>query len=222
MQNDLPQSAGQISCRCETIPDSFGHRLQTDLFQFRRNIRNNLSEWLRIVFPNLAQQLSRAGRTERQFATQQMVEHHPKAIDIRTTVDAMSATGSLFRRHVAGSSRNHSGKLAFALAVADCEAEVNEDRLIVPEHHDVGRLEIAMDCAGRVRMGQRICELSNNRHSLRPAIGRPFHPLRQTLSLEVVGHNVTASVRLTDVENRDDPRMAQLSQSLGFNQELIQ
>ena len=100
------------------------------------------------------------GPLERRAAGQHLVEHDAEREDVAAVIDPDPAR--LFGRHVRGGAQNDAGIRAGAMnggrrrLAADrldqlCEAEVDDLGVALLGHHDVGRLQVAVDDALLVR-----------------------------------------------------------------------
>ena len=102
-------------------------------------------------------------------------------------------------------------RVAVVLPVGDAgDAEVEHARLRAPDHEDVGRLDVAMDHALRVREGERVGDAANDQRGLRRRRAPAFlAQLAQVAALQQLHRDVGAVVADAGVEHGDDVRMAQ-------------
>jgi hypothetical protein len=96
---------------------------------------------------HLVQQHARIA-PEGQFARQQLIEDDAQAVDITPPIDSVRFATSLFRTHISGRTQElafdrHGDFACLALG----QAKVHQVRRAVVTHHDVRRLDIAMDHA---------------------------------------------------------------------------
>ena len=66
-----------------TVGQRFGHRLQADSLEFRRDVPNNLSWRLRLVFPNLTQKFNHIPGMKWSVSRQHPIHDDAERVDIR-------------------------------------------------------------------------------------------------------------------------------------------
>ena len=101
------------------------------------------------------------------------------------------------------------------------DAEVDDAHVAVLRQQDVGRLDVAMDDAARMRVVQRLRALVDDGDDLvdrQQAAGAAVRAQRAR-AVHVLGDDVAAAVLLARVEDRHDVRVLQLADHLRFAQE---
>ncbi|HVC92132.1 MAG TPA: hypothetical protein VND64_00500 [Pirellulales bacterium] len=94
-----PQVVTEIRRREVAPPRFLGHRLQANRLQIARDLVVQRARRARFVVEHLVQQHSTAA-AERKLAAQQLVQHHPQAVDVTAAIDARVIAGGLFGRHI--------------------------------------------------------------------------------------------------------------------------
>jgi hypothetical protein len=104
------------------------------------------------------QHLVRREPRERRAAGNHFVRHRAERVDVGAVVD-IRITRGLLRGHIRGRPERHAdgGESTFGFGLADRlrDAEIGDDGVMAREQHVVG-LDVAMDHAARVRVGQRV------------------------------------------------------------------
>ena len=111
------------------------------------------AEWNRRIANLTLQHAERCVRGKRERTGQESIEEHSDGIEIRTSIDFF--TEDLLGRHVRR--RAHQAEVNGLLFGAEDpgDAEVHDfDRAFVG-HHDVGRLDVAVDDAAPMRVLER-------------------------------------------------------------------
>ena len=157
---------------------------------------------------------------------QHLEQHRAHRVDVGAMIDVASPAG-LLRCHV----RRRAERDAFAgerrilARVADRlrDAEVHDDRMPAGEH-DVVRLDVAMDDAVRVRVGERLGDLRGEAQRLRrSAAGRRAQPVAQRFAGDD-RHDVVQQLAVAGdagVEERQDVRVIQSRRDADLAQEAL-
>ena len=132
------------------------HRLEGDGLEGLGNLGNDLrrqpGRCPRQLVDVLGDRLAAVGA----LTSQQLVEHHPQGVDVRTRVDRALGVELL---------GGHVGERAEAVPrsrIAGRQAEIEELRGEAGAEHDVRRLDVAVGQAQLVGVGQRRCDLGDD------------------------------------------------------------
>ena len=153
---------------------------------------------------------------------QQLVERDPQSPHVTPRVHVARGL-HLLRRHVEGATERgqRAGERAVAGQLGDTEVQhLDPDPLPCPaRQEEIGRLDVAVDHARRVGLGQRLTRLQHVRHRLRHRERPPGAELvREIAPFEVLHQHVGLAVRrgahvehldhVLAPEARGDPRLA--------------
>ena len=120
------------------------------LFHHRVDIRGGGSHARQVDGFLHLEQLAHVLGVERFLAGEQLVEHQPQRVDIALGGDFRAL--QLLRRHVGRGAVAHLG--AGKLVGDGGQSEIHDDHFAALVHHDVLRLQVAMDHAAVVRRGE--------------------------------------------------------------------
>jgi len=166
----------------------------------------------------LEQQRHRVPCLERHASRQHLVAEHSGGVDIAPAVE-LTFTDRLLRRHVRRRANRDSGR---------CQARAGFHGPRDPEvgdHHatgltikqDVVRLDVPVDDAAQVGVGERVRDLRQNAAHFVDRLSRLAHQVRGEASAgHHRHHEVGNAVTLADVVDGHDVRVRQLGRRLGF------
>jgi hypothetical protein len=157
---------------------------------------------------NALKDLARRLANERRSPGKHAVHDDAQGPDVRPPVDAMVFPANLFRRHVANGANDFIRDLA-RFAVADCQTEIGNMRMVVVVEENVVWLDVTVHKSLIVGVCKGICDLSyQTRHS---RMGRwvVFNQMRQPPSSYVLEHDKRGTGMTPHVEDGDNPRMLQ-------------
>ena len=176
---------------------------------------------LRFVVTDLSQELLRIGSPERHVAAQHLVEHDPKTVDVRASVDAVRFPRDLFRRHVARRPGHEAELLPARPGLVEPEAEVDEHRMLFRREDDVDWLDVAMDRPLAVGVRERIGDRGDNAGGIQPSRPVRDQPLGEARPTQKVGDDVDLPVMGADIVHGHDTGMPQPGHAAGLFEELI-
>jgi hypothetical protein len=199
--------------------------------ELRRYLYSQLGDRVGRVSQDRRDGVGRGLTLERARPRRHLVENDPKREEIRSVIRGPAL--DLLRRHV-GHRAHHltvlgqrlGGRLVAALGV-ELRAQLGEPEIedldvAVGRHHDVGRLEIAMDDAARMRGDQRVDHRLSNSHQLfDPHPRRRNHPL-EGAPLDIAHGQKPRPVRLFHRVDGDDVGVLDRGDRLGFALEPLQ
>ena len=173
----------------EALLRPLGQQLVDDELQAARAFGDHVDR-RGILLRDLQRQRGGAGAVERGPAGDQFVEHDADGEEIRAPVEL--AAERLLRAHITRRAQHladlraqHLAFRAGAFAIGQArDAEIEDlDRAAVLAQHDVGRLDVAVDDAERVRVAERVGQLASRspecQQSRRgPRAGRPCRAAR--------------------------------------------
>ena len=178
------------------------------------------------------------GAAKRQLAAQQLIEHDPQAVDVAPPVGLTAvAPLGLLRAHVRRSPDDLAIQGHDDVGLGpNGQAEVDHDRLAQPGqgrlarrrlcrrpacsagglHHDVGRLDVAMDEPALVGVVERQSDVGHERGAL--AKGQPprLEQLLERHPVDEVGDLDRHAVDRDDLVKTHDPRVPELSRDPRF------
>ena len=122
-----------------------------DLVDVGRDLRSDRTGRLGCTIENVTEHRGRDGALVGRLTGERAVEDGPQSVDVRASVD-VGRTTNLLRGHVGRRADDRAGLSELCVAFEMCDSEIDElrDALSIVEQ-DVGRLEVAMDDADRVR-----------------------------------------------------------------------
>jgi hypothetical protein len=166
------------------------------------------------------------GRTHGRTTGERVVERGTQAVHVRTRVGVGRARGILLRRRIV--QRPHAADNGHGVGIPRIP---NLDQPKIDQHHpvlrrddDVGRLDVAVEDAATVTVGQRIQQLARPGQHLRlvqPAAAGLLHPLFQALALDIVHHQELAGTRGKVIGDARQAGVAQVGQHRRFLRELL-
>ncbi len=192
------------------------HRAVEQRLQQRERPRIDLADRARRLVDHGVQDFDRVAAAERRAARDHLVEHDAEAEDVGAVVGDLAAR--LLGRAVAHRAVGHADlgdgvvrprrRRALRLRVVGDqqlgEAEVEDARLPVRSHDDVGGLEVAVDDAGGVSDRERVGDLDRDRQREQRLERAARHVLLERRALHVLQDDVVEPVRLADVVDRLD------------------
>ena len=176
---------------------------------------------LRFVVTDLSQELLRIGSAERHVAAQHLVENDSKTIDVRASVNTVSFTRDLFRRHVARRPRHDPELLPARPGLVEPEAEVDEHWMLLRREDDVDWLDVAMDRPLAVGVRERIGDRGHYAGGIQPRWPVRDQPLSEARPTQIVGDNIDLPVMGADIMHDHDTWMAQPGNAAALFEELI-
>ena len=147
------------------------------------------------------------GSRERQGAGQREIRHDAEGIQITPSIQRLRR--GLLRTHELGRAEHHAGRGLPSRLAETGNSEVRHHRPPSPlVEEDVRRLDVAVDHALRVRVGERPRDFPHHpRHFARWQRAARCDPLRERSPIDVRHHDEDEAVDLLDGVNRDDVRM---------------
>jgi hypothetical protein len=174
-----------------------------------------------LVQPHVhAHLLRRRGEpAQRQFAGQHFVKHHPQRVNVGTVIDRLRPL-HLLRRHVVRRAHDllRAGQRVRPRPLPQQlrQAEVRDLHPAFQVHQDVFRLDVAVHDPFVVGVLQRLANLRHDRQRLlRLQVPGPEH-LPQVCPVHELHEEVIQPAHLAEVVDRDDARVAQARQGLGY------
>ena len=169
------------------------------------------------------QQGGRASSLKRGIAREHLVEDAAQAVDVAPPVE-LGLPGRLLRAHVLRGT-DHDTRMR-QLRPGGClqgarDAEVGDQRVTV-EQQDVLGLDVAVDDAVPVRVGQRFRRLPGDSDRLRQGESMlPLEPLAKGLALDIGHHVVEEALRLARVVQGQDVGVLEVGGDLHFVDEAL-
>ena len=214
---------GQELVRIRVPPGQvFAHRPRDDGAQGGRRGRPQL-ERNRLDAEDGGNHVGRGGAVERRTTRNHLVEQDAEAPEVAARVDLEAA--GLLRRHVARRAHHHPGVRAkvqpdpvrrpFRRGELG-EPEVEDLHVAVRAHHDVVRLDVAMDEAARMRGRERTGDLDADVDGLARRQRPPLQPLAERLALDELGHHVGPAVQFAEVVDDQNMRVVQAGRRTRF------
>ena len=164
---ESPEVVGQLASRAVPIRWLLIHRLQVDCFQVLRDLVIQPSGRPGIIVKHLLQEHPGIA-SKRQFAGQELVEHHSHAVDIGARIDAMALAPGLLGAHVGRRAQYFAGQRQRVIAgLAKGQPEVGQARNAIDAEQDVLGLDIAVHQADAVRRRQPLGDPQSDSRRLR-------------------------------------------------------
>ncbi len=215
------QIPGEVLRRRVAPVDVLGEAPLDDPAQGNRRFRRHGRERCGLFPDDRRHCLGTARADERPLAGGHLVEDRSERELVRSEVERLAER--LLGRHVPHGADDHAGlgpgrdrgrvrqlaALPRRLDQLD-EAEVEDLDDPLPRHHYVLGLQVPMDDAGRVRLGQPVGDLSRERQkSLERKGAAREQQLPKGVSLDKLHGHPRDAVRRSDVVDRDDVRMVE-------------
>ena len=197
--------------RLQAAEDDALHRRIEVVHEARRGRRRRLR--------SQASQLVERRRSERRLPGEELVEHQTERVEVAAGRDFPSR--ELFRRHVGRCARRDVG--AFDLLREAGEAEVGDARPAAAVHHDVRRLQVAVEHADLVRRRKAGADLpcDLDRLVLREMPDAP-QQRRQVLAVDVFHRQEVMPVGFARVVDPADVRVRDLARGAHLCEEALQ
>ena len=145
---------------------------------------------------------------EGQAPRQHLIEHHARGVDVGARVDPVAP------RLLGGDVVHRSERLlreGLPLVFQARDAEVCDLHAPVAQHHDVLGLDVAVDDAAAVRVGECAHDLGDEVHRLAPVhAAAALHILLEGDPVDQLHDDILRVTRGGDVIDRDDVRMGEL------------
>ena len=159
---------------------------------------------------------------ERDAPGQALVEHEPERVEIGATVEFLASY--LLGRQVLRRPHHDvvAGQVGLGRLQSLGDAEVGEQHPPVGRHHDVARLDVAMDEARFVSVVERCCDAGADvagQFGAQSFLRVEY--LAQALALDELHHDGLTTVLLEHVVDGDDVRMVEARRSNGFATEAL-
>ena len=196
----------------------FSQASQNSLFQIDGYAGNYGGRRFRLGPQDGAQRVSNGGARKCTNAGHHLVQHRPEAEDVASGIHPSAA--GLLRRHIRRSPGNRPRRAQrhircvrqrrFIRAFTSTQfgqTEVEHLHGTIRADHDVGRFQIAMDDAARVRSGQSVCDRNGNTQHLSEPHPVPRNECIEALPANVLHHDEVDAVGGLDFVNRDDVRV---------------
>ncbi len=153
---------------------------------------------------------------ERPLARQQLEQHDAGGVEVGSRICCLAA--DLFGRHVAWRAQYQAGSSLLCRLDAG-DAEITQLQAAGARDEDVGRLDVAMNNALVVRVGQGIKQFANQAQTI---LGREdkalIKILLQLLAIDEFHHQVAGAGFFAVIEQADDMGMVELARRTGFDQ----
>jgi len=147
------------------------------------------------------------GAAERWRTGHQLVQHDAERVQIARCARAFAAND--LRSEISRRSDQQPGRPRRGLAEAGGDPEVRDlDPSVAGEQHVLG-LDVTMNHAAAVRMGERVGNRAADRQCLGHAHGSSSQSLAQRLPLDVLHGQEDLAVELADVVEHDDVGMVE-------------
>ncbi len=151
------------------------------------------------------------------------MEDDPERVDIRTRIDAITLTSSLFRTHVLRRAQNvpidgrqGSKRALFLDRARDAEVDhLGQWKAVLPAHEQIRRLEIAVDDAPTVSVIDGTTHLQEENESLPQTQLVIVTVLGDRYSIDVLQDEIRPAILgLIGIEHLGDVRVIQLSREV--------
>ena len=150
---------------------------------------------------------------ERESPRQHFVEHDARGVDVRARVCAVAPR--LLGRHVVHRAERLLRERVGGVGEAG-DAEVSDLDAAVAKHHDVLRLDVAVDDAARMRVRERLHDLRDEVQRLTPVeLAALFHILLERDAVDEL-HDDVLRRGARHVIDRNDVRVGKHRDGLGF------
>jgi hypothetical protein len=196
-------------------------RLVADRRQRLRHERRDLADRPRVLRLDLAQDLLRRRRFERDRARQHFVERDAERVDVRAAVDVVAIAADLLRTHVDGRADERAGFGQRRGLLRAREPEVRDHRFVLVREDQVRRLDVAVDDPVLVRVEQRP---RRSRDDARTILRRELAVLERAIerfALDELHRVPVHVVGLADFVDLDDVLVRQLRDRLRLAQEAL-
>jgi len=214
------QCLGEVGGGGEAVGRQLRQPLQARRLQRRGNVRAELPWRRRVVLAHLADDLAGVRPAERRPAAEEAVQRGGEAVHVGAAVGPVGAAGGLLGAHVRRRAR-HDAALRRRVLVRQGEAEIDEHRPAALGEDDVRRLEVAVDDAACVGVGEGVGHLGGHARGLGRARRRGLRPLGQAGTGEQFGHDEAVRAGDGHVVDGDDAGVAQLREGAGLAQQLV-
>ena len=144
-------------CGGEALHGVFRHGLHDDGLKRRIDLGVQLARRHRLVLHLLHGNADGVGAVERQLARGGFVQHDAQRVDVAGGGEFFALC--LFRRDIVRRAQ-HAGRLLFRGVLRTRDAEVHDLHVAVGLHHDVLRLDVAVDDVKTVSHGKRLAHLA--------------------------------------------------------------
>ncbi len=151
---------------------------------------------------------------ERQTARDHFIEHDAKRIDVAGGRGA--AARDLLRREIAGSADDHPLYGQGMTAAQVCDAEIAQVAVLLVIEHHVGGLQIAVNHAVFVSVGQRLRNLSEQPGDFFQRQRRVLLDVIEQALVEQAHDQINFLIRLPKIDHRQDVDMLQRSGDTGL------
>ena len=230
------QVGGQLAGRGVSAGRLLGEGLQADGLQIARDAIVDAARRPGVLVQELVDD-HHPGPAERQLAAQELVEHDPQAVDVAAAVDMMGLAGGLLGTHV----RRRADDLAVHRhdgvgLGANGQPEIDQDRPAQPVralflgrsfppivspvrtlHHDIGRLDVAMDQPVVVRVVEGLGDLRDEQGALPEGEPALLQRVPERRALDEVGDQDGDVIQREDLVEPHDPRVAELGGDPGLS-----
>ena len=214
----VAQLARQRAGRAVAVFGVLLHRPRRDVGQRLGHGRIDLVRRRRYELDHGVGDFLQRGTAEGARPGQQLIQHHAEREHVAPAVHRLLA--HLLGGHVVGRAAGDVA-LGVLMLVGDAgNAEVEHTRLGAAHHEDVGGLDVAVDHALRMRVGQRIGHPAHHQRGLRRRGLPAFEAqLAQVAALQQLHRDVGALLAHAGIEHRHDVRVAQATGGTCFVQE---
>ena len=215
------ESRGEVVRATEPVGRQLGEGLLHGIRDIERHARPKRTKRLRLRRHQLGDDRLRARPRVRRLAGEHFVRHGAERVDVGAPVYC-TISGCLLRRHVLWRAERQPrlrDALPARVAHRQCDPEVG-DHGLAGLHQDVLGLEIAVDHAVLVCIGQRACDGGRDPHGVaHRELLLAVEPRAQRLALHIRHDIKEEPASLATVEQRQQIRMLQVRGDLDLAQE---